>query len=182
LPDRISLSEWLDPVIREVSEKVGIPTEDASTRIVGEGIGSASEYVLDVFTRGWLNKLIQCVIGLVCTGVSFSPDVDISTRFRKELLTIGMHELLRVVDPKPSDIRELKASIEEFKSAVEKGDIAEAILSGVRPMAEWESVSRMVGIPTTTPVPTPRPKTRTVVGVPTPAPAPKTKGRYTITG
>ena len=161
MPDRISLSEWLDPVIREFSEKVGIPTEDASTRIVGEGIGSASEYVLDVFTRGWLNKLIQAVIGLVCTGVSFSPDVDISTRFRKELLTIGMHELLRVVDPKPSDIRELKASIEEFKSAVEKGDVVEAIMSGLRPMEEWEAVSRMVGISTTPPA-TPPPRTTSV--------------------
>jgi len=170
LPDRISLSEWLDPVIREVSEKVGIPTEDASTRIVGEGIGSASEYVLDVFTRGWLNKLIQAVIGLVCTGVSFSPDVDISTRFRKELLTIGMHELLRVVDPKPSDIRELKASIEEFKSAVEKGDVVEAILSGVRPMEEWEAVSRMVGISTTPPATPPPRTTRT----PTPVPRART--------
>ena len=179
--ERISLSEWLDPVIREASEKVGIPTEDASSRIVGEGIGSASEYVLDVFTRGWLNKLIQAVIGLVCTGVSFAPDVDISTRFRKELLTIGMHELLRVVDPKPSDIRELKASIEEFKSAIERGDVVRAILSGVRPMTEWEAVTRMVGTPT----PTPTPRAGPVVRAPTPrtpTPTPRTKGRYTITG
>ena len=92
-----------------------------------------------------------------------------------------MHELLRVVDPKPSDIRELKASIEEFKSAIERGDVVKAILSGVRPMTEWEAVTRMVGTPT----PRPTPRAGPVVRAPTPrtpTPTPKTKGRYTITG
>ena len=183
-PGEITLTKVLDPVLEVMAKEMGVNTEPVSTIVGGEALGSLVEVVCDSILRGWLNKAVQGGVGLASLlAAIFYPNIP--GRLRLELLELGTHSGTRIIDPKPSDIRELLASINEAVSAIQKGDVAGLLKSGLRAPEEWEAVSRMVRR-APTPTPTPRPRAGTVVRAPatrTPTPTPtKTKGRYTITG
>ena len=178
-----SITRILDPILEPLAREMGVSTEDVSTILGGEVLGVLVEVISDSFLRGWLNKAVQGGVGLVSLLVSaFAPDVP--SRVRLELLETGTHTLSRIVDPKPSDIREFKASLDEAISAIQRGDVVGLLKSGLRAPEEWETVSRIVRPPT--PRPTPTPRAGPVVRAPTPrtpTPTPtRTKGRYTVTG
>jgi len=142
----ISLTKWLDPALEYFAKQAGIPVDQYSAQVGGEGIGAGLEVVADFFTKGWLNKAIQGVSGLVATSYAvFGKDVPV--RLRRELLAVGMHELLRIVDPKPSDVIEVTQSIHAFADAIKRGDVPAALESIFRTPAELEKMLKAVGIP-----------------------------------
>ena len=171
----VSLTAWLDPVLDYFAQQAGIPTDQYSAQVGGEGIAVALETICDLFTKGWLNKGVQAISGLIaCAYAIWGRDVP--TRLRRELLALGTHELLRFVDPKPSDVIEFQQSIAQFLEGVKEGDIDKAMSAILRTPDEIYTLSRALGIPVGQQAPTPAPETyspEVYVPPPTPAPAPE---------
>lgn len=119
----LSLTSWLDPVFDHFARQSGIPTNEYTAVAGGEGIGVTEEAVLDLFATGLLGKIIQFATGLGCTlGGIYGK--DISPRLKRELITWGQHSLTRVIDPKPSDILELRADIDKLVAGLKLGDVS----------------------------------------------------------
>jgi hypothetical protein len=152
----VSITSWLDPVFRYFAEQSGIPLDQYSSQVGGEGIGVGLEIIADFFTKGWLNKAIQVAAGLIADGYAIWGK-DVSTRLRRELLALGTHELLRFVDPKPSDVIEFQRSLSVSIDAVKRGDWNAFLASVLRTPSE---IQAMVGAvpalapPTAPPTPT----------------------------
>jgi len=148
-PAEFSITAWLDPVLEYFAREAGISTADYSAQVGGEGIGVGLEVLADVFTKGWLNKLVQFIAGGIASGYAIWGE-GVPVRLRKELLALGTHELLRFVDPKPSDMEELQRSIFQFADAVSRGDWTAAMSTILR---SPEEMARMLGMASPTPPP-----------------------------
>jgi hypothetical protein len=159
----VSITSWLDPALKYFADQAGIPTEQYSSQVGGEGIGTALEMTADFFTKGWLNKGVQFLAGLIADSYAIWGK-DVPTRLRRELLALGTHELLRIVNPKPSDIIEFRQSLESFITAVQRGDWNAALASVLRTPSEIQAMAGVVAPP----------------APPTPPPAPASEGRYEV--
>jgi hypothetical protein len=146
----LSITAWLDPVLKYFADQAKIPVDQYSAQVGGEGIATALEAAADFFTKGWLNKAIQFATGLIASGYAIWGK-DVPTRLRRELLALGTHELFRVVDPKPSDIIEARESLTSFISALQRGDWNAALSSVLRTPAE---IKAMFGVAEAAPAPT----------------------------
>ena len=126
----LTLTSWLDPLFDYFARESGIPVSDYTAVAGGEGIGATEEAVLDLLATGLLGKIIQFGTGLGCTlGAIFGK--GISPRLKRELITWGQHSLTRVIDPKPSDILELRMDIDKLVAGLKLGDagrITDALL------------------------------------------------------
>jgi hypothetical protein len=163
----VSITSWLDPVFKYFAEQSGIPLDQYSSQVGGEGIGVGLEIIADFFTKGWLNKTIQAVAGLIADGYAIWGK-DVPPRLRRELLALGTHELLRFVDPKPSDVIEFQRSLATFMDSMQRGDWNAAFASILRTPSEIRTMLGAVALPAPTPTPPPPPP-----------PAP-TEGRYEV--
>jgi hypothetical protein len=163
----VSITGWLDPVFKYFAEQSGIPIEQYSAQVGGEGIGTALEVVADFFTKGWLNKSIQAVAGLIADGYAIWGK-DVPTRLRRELLALGTHELLRLVDPKPSDVIEFQRSLSVSIDAAKRGDWNAFLASVLRTPSEIQSMVGVVAPLALAPPP------------PLPPPAPTGGGKYEV--
>jgi len=171
----VSITGWLDPALKYFADQTRIPVDQYSSQVGGEGIGTALEMVADLFTKGWLNKGIQFLAGLIADGYAIWGK-DVPTRLRRELLALGTHELLRIANPKPSDIIEVRQSIESFISAVQRGDWNAALASVLRTPSE---IQAMVGAVTP---PAPVKPEGPAVKAGEEAPPRGARGRYRVTG
>ena len=165
----VSITSWLDPVFKYFAEQSGIPLDQYSSQVGGEGIGVGLEIIADFFTKGWLNKTIQVVAGLIADGYAIWGK-DVPARLRRELLALGTHELLRFVDPKPSDVIEFQRSLSVSIDAAKRGDWNAFLASVLRTPSEIQS---MVGVAAPL-APAPSPP------LPLPPPAPTGEGRYEV--
>jgi hypothetical protein len=96
----------------------------------GLGIGAGTSLLLDLFTKGLLNKGLNFAIGATATGLGIWGKLT-PTRLRKELIPWGLFNLLQVLDMKPSDALELRASVDTLVEGLKLGDtgkVAEALL------------------------------------------------------
>jgi len=143
-PGEVSLTAWLDPILDYFAKQAGIPTDQYSSQVGGEGIANALEVIADLFTVGWLNKTIQAVAGLIASCYAIWGK-EVPTRLRRELIALGTHELLRFVDPKPSDIKEFQQSLTQFLEGVKEGNIDKAMRAVLRSPEEFRELSRLVG-------------------------------------
>jgi hypothetical protein len=155
-----SLTGWLDPALDYFAKQAGIPTPDYSSQVGGEGIGVGLEILADTFTKGWFNKLVQFGAGAIAGGYAVWGR-DVPLRLRRELIAMGMHELLRIVKLTPEDIAELQQSVVQSAMAAKAGD-AVAFLASI-----LKSPSEMGLAAPRTPAPTPK-----APAAPAPAPAP----------
>ena len=144
----ISLTEWLDPAIEGLAREARLPTSDISTRLGGEGIGVTFEVLSDLTTKGWLNKTIQGLTGLIAGGYAIFGQ-NVPPRLREELITIGAHELLRLTELRPQDIAEMRSSLDTFLSAVKVGDWDTAARAVLKSPEEIMSAFGMGGVGTT---------------------------------
>jgi hypothetical protein len=131
------ITELFDPVFRGYASKVGVSESEASAILGGQAVASLLELTADTFTRGWLNKLLQAAVGGVMLWQATSP--RLSDRDKKELLVMGSHELTRVIDPTPSDIAELAASISQLVNNIKAGNLTAALSSGLRHPSEFQA-------------------------------------------
>ncbi|MBA7493305.1 hypothetical protein ES702_03863 [subsurface metagenome] len=149
----ISITQWMDPALKYFADQARIPVSDFSSQVGGEGIGNALEMTANFFTKGWLNKAIQGLAGLIANSYAIWGK-DVPTRLRKELLAVGTHELLRIADPSPKDVIEARQSLEDFIAATQRGDWNAALSSVLTTPAEIQAmfgVPRITLPPTTTP-------------------------------
>ena len=144
----VSLTKWMDPLLKWSADQTGIPVEQFSPMVGGEGIGVGLEVISDIFTKGWLNKLIQGAAGGLGLVYILFFGRKVPMRLKRELLAICMHESLRVVDPKPSDIAEFKASVEESVRAWVRKDWNAFLAAVLRTPTEIQS---MLGVAQLTP-------------------------------
>jgi hypothetical protein len=165
----VSITSWLDPVFKYFAEQTGIPLDQYSSQVGGEGIGVGLEIIADFFTKGWLNKTIQAMAGLIADSYAIWGK-DVPTRLRRELLALGTHELLRFVDPKPSDVIEFQRSLSVSIDAAKRGDWNAFLASVLRTPSEIQSMVGVVAPPALAPPPLP----------PAPPPAPTGEGRYEV--
>ncbi len=172
-----TLTKWLDPILDYFARESGISVEEYSSRVGGEGLGAAVEGITDYVARLWFSKLVQFIAGAVASGyATFGKDVH--PRLRKELLTFGLHELFRVVDPSPEDIAKMQEEFGKFLDAVTRGDWQEALKWMIRSPEELTAPFGG-GLATKTPTSPPVMETKTPS---VKASEPATKGRYVITG
>ena len=172
-----NITGWLDPVADYFAKQAGIPTGDLSAQTGGELIGNGLEALADFFTKGWLNKVIQFAAGATAAGYAiWAPGV--STRFRKEFLALGTHELLRLVDPKPSDYVEVSESFYKTVDGLSRGDWNAALASVLRTPLEYQA---MMGVHPSAPSPAPTPPPTPSTPIPTtPTQRSTLPGKYTV--
>jgi hypothetical protein len=130
-----NITGWLDPLLEHLAKQAGISTADYTAQVGGEGIGVGLELVADYFTKGWLNKLTQFTAGLIAGSYAIWGR-DISPRFRKELVALGTHELLRIAKLTPEDIKELQESLTGTIKAAQAGDVSGVLASVLKTPSE----------------------------------------------
>jgi len=169
----VSITKWLDPAFEYFARESGIPIDQYSAQVGGEGIGTGLEVVADFFTKGWLNKGIQFLAGLIANGYAIWGK-GVSTRLRRELLAVGTHELLRIVNPKPSEVIEVRRSLETFTRAAQRGDWNSALASVLRTPTE---IQTMLGVAPRVPVRAPAPRAAPSPSTPAPTSRPTSSPR-----
>jgi hypothetical protein len=142
MPEEFNITGWLDPLFKYFAEQSKLPVEDISANQGGEAIGVAMEVVSNIFTKGFLNKGIQFLAGLIADGYAIFGK-DVSPRLRKELLAMGTHELLRIATMTPDEVKEFQESLKSFMEAVQKGDWNSALASVLRTPSEVKSMLGM---------------------------------------
>jgi hypothetical protein len=142
MPEEFNITGWLDPLFKYFAEQSKLSVEDISANQGGEAIGVAMEVVSNIFTKGFLNKGIQFLAGLIADGYAIFGK-DVSPRLRKELLAMGTHELLRIATMTPDEIKEFQESLKSFMEAVQKGDWNSALASVLRTPSEVRSMLGM---------------------------------------
>lgn len=169
----VYMTQILEPVLRPVARQLGVSEEEFIPYIGGEIVGNGVELVTNVFAKGWLSKLAQFIAGVIAAGYAAYGRPD--ARLRRELAAFGTHELLRVIQLTPSEIKEVSESVANTVNALKRGDINAVMESVIRPPEEIQQmVDNILGIlglkktaqPTATTAAAP------VVVVPAPAPAP----------
>ncbi len=147
-----TLTKWLDPILDYFAKEAGMPVEEYSSRVGGEGLGAAVEGITDYVARSWFSKLVQFIAGAAAGGyATFGKDVN--PRLRKELLTFGLHELFRVVDPSPEEIVKMREEFQKFLDAVTRGDWQEALKWIIRSPEELKKPFEGLTAPTSASTP-----------------------------
>ena len=141
----ISLTSWLDTVLGFFADQAGVSREDYVAQTGGEWIASGIEFTADMFTKGIMNKLIQGLIGAILGSYAIWGKPN--PRLRKELIAMANHELTRILDPKPSDLIELRESIDKLVSAIQAKDLKLAMDALFRSPEELKNMLSALGIP-----------------------------------
>ena len=144
--EELSLTKWMDPGLKFFAEQAKIPVEQFSTTIGGEGIGTAIESLIDLFSKGVLNKALNVFTGMLSGGYAIFGK-DVPDRLKRELVQLGIHELLRFVDPKPSDLIELRRSIDDLLDAVRRNDMEGVRAALLRSPSELQAALQALGVP-----------------------------------
>lgn len=144
MPEELSLTKWLDPALDYFAKQSGIPIADYSAQVGGEGIGVAIEAIADIFTKGWMNLLVQGITGIASTGYAIWGK-DVPTRLRKELLAMGMHSLLRVADVQT--LTEISSSAQAAVAAAQRGDLNGFLATAFRTPTELKAKLEAMGVP-----------------------------------
>lgn len=180
----ISITSWLDPALKYFSDQSGIPVDQYSSQVGGEGIANVLEMSADFFTKGWLNRAIQGGAGLIATGYAVWGK-DVPDRLRRELLAIGTHELFRVVEAKPDEVLEVRQSLTDFIASAQAGDWNSALSSVLTTPAEIQAAMGGLvpaGVPPTAPVAGETPPSYLVKPEATAPVRTAAWGKYQITG
>jgi hypothetical protein len=177
-PGQFTLTSWLDPALEYFAKQAEIPTADYAAMAGGLGIGAGTSLLLDLFTKGLLNKGLNFAIGATVTSLGIWGKLT-PTRLRKELIPWGLFNLLQVLDMKPSDALELRESVDKLVEGLKLGDtgkVAEALL---RTPEELRQMLGALGAPVAPPLeegvpPTPPapPLARPTAGATVEAPSP----------
>jgi len=174
---QLSLTAWLDPALKYFAEQSGIPLEDYSSTVGGIGEGFALNALTDVFTKGWLNRIIKLFSGLI--GTSYAVfGVDVPVRLRKELLTLGMAMALDGLASDPLKLKEDAESLADFVKSLMSGDVSRALATGLRTPGE---ISARLGMAPPTPTPMPVATSPPEEFTSKPAPTTASKSKYTVT-
>jgi len=167
----VILTGWMDKLNERWSELTGIPADELSTHLGGEGLGVICEIIAGWTTKGWLNKLIQGGVGALATAYALLGR-DIPTRFRAELLQLGAHEMSRAVPMNPTELEQLRRSFGELIGLAKAGKMGPAMASGLYTPIEY---ARAFGTAPVARTPSPPSPPRPPAGTRTPSP-PKTGG------
>jgi len=159
----VSITSWLDPILNFFADKAGLPRDEHNAYVGGEIVANLVGKPTDFLAKGFLNKLIHFIAGLIAAGYGvFGKDVP--TRLRRELIAFGEHELWKIADLKPEDIREIQRSLSNFIRLASAGDWAAALSQVLTTPTE---LAMALGL-ATPPAPAPAPS---VVLPPPPPPA-----------
>lgn len=137
------ITEWADPAFKAISEQMRIPVEDVSTIFVGETYGALVELGLDMFTKKFMSKIVQGLLGLGLSVYSIFGEIK-EPRLRKELLEWGTHHITRIVDPTPHEIAEIQDSIDTLIAGIEKGDMKLVAQALFRTPEEWQKALKFM--------------------------------------
>jgi hypothetical protein len=161
-PGQFTLTSWLDPALEYFAKQAEIPTADYAAMAGGLGIGAGTSLLLDLFTKGLLNKGLNFAIGATATGLGIWGKLT-PTRLRKELIPWGLFNLLQVLDMKPSDALELRESVDKLVEGLKLGDTSKVAEALLRTPEELRQMLGALGAPVAPPL---------AEGAPPTAPAP----------
>jgi len=164
----VSLTSWLDPVLSYFADKAGLPRDEHNAYVGGEIVANLADIPTDLFSKGWLNKVIHFVAGLIA-GLYGVFGRDVPSRLRRELIAFAEHELWQIAHIKPEEIPQIKLSVNQFLTAAARGDWDTA-LSAI--LSTPEEISRTLGLGAPTPTPVATAEAVPIVPAPAPAPAP----------
>lgn len=176
----VSLTSWLDPVLSYFADKAGLPRDEHNAYVGGEIVANLADIPTDMFSKGWLNKAIHFVAGLIA-GLYGVFGRDVPTRLKRELIAFAEHELWQIAHIKPDEIPKIKLSVNQFLTAAAKGDWDTA-LSAILSTPEEVSMALGLGAPTQTPTLVATAETVPLVPAPAPAPAPAPQAAPQSTG
>lgn len=179
----LSLTRWVEPALEYFARESGIPVDDLAATQGGETIGTGLEVACDFFTKGWFNKAVQGLTGIIANSYAVWGK-GVSSRLRKELLALGTHELLRILDPAPSEIFTIRSSMDESVAAIQRGDITGFLNSILRSPFEMQAMMTTGAAPQAArPAQVTPPTTRYIAQPQTTPPAGTAPvGRYQVTG
>lgn len=168
----VSLTKWLDPILSYFADKAGLPRDEHNAYVGGEIVANLADITTDMFSKGWLNKVIHFVAGLIA-GLYGVFGKDVPARLRRELIAFAEHELMHIIRITPEEIQEIRQSINQFLTAVARGEWDTALSAILRAP---EELSASLGLGTPTPAPVATAEAVPVVPpplqpAPTPAPA-----------
>lgn len=170
----LSLTKWMDGAFEYFAKESGIPASELSTKWGAETFGVAIEGVSDLLLTPMSTKILSTAIGVPAWLIAiWGKSVVPSKRTRDELFVLGNHLISRIIDPKPSDILELRANIDKLVAGLKLGDVSrvtDAFLRSPEELKRMLGALRVPGIPTALPAAPPTPPPTAKPGIPTPAP------------
>ncbi|MHA1833673.1 MAG: hypothetical protein ACTSV7_06740 [Candidatus Baldrarchaeia archaeon] len=140
----VSLTSWLDPLLGYFAREAGLPVEDYVSQTGGEGIATSIETVTDFFLKGIANKAAQALTGLIVG--SYAIWGKPSDRLKKELIAIANHLIMRIIDPSPQQIIEIRKSIDEIIDAIKARDLGRLAEATLRAPTELKDALSALGI------------------------------------
>ena len=166
----VSITSWLDPILNFFADKAGLPRDEHNAYVGGEIDANLAGIPTNLLSKGWLNKFIHFLAGVLAAGYGvFGKDVP--PRLRRELIAFGEHELWRIAELRPEDIQEIKSSFDNFLNMAMSGNWSAALAQVLRTPAELFAALGLAPSATVTPPP----PAVAQPFIPTPAPAPATQ-------
>jgi len=130
------ITDWLDNALRYFADHQGRPVDEYSAQVGGEGIATALEFMADQFAQPLLSTLLQLGAS-VLSGAYATWAPGVSTRTRRELAAISIHEGLRVSKMlHPPFSFEVQSNLQSVLSASQRGDSAGVMMALLKSPAE----------------------------------------------
>jgi hypothetical protein len=121
MPER-SLTSLLDPVFEYFARESGLSTADLSSKWGAETLGVTIEGVSNMLLTPLTTKIVGLAVGFPAWITAIYGKNVASARLRDELYVLGNHMISRLIDPKPSDIVELRMDIDKLVAGLKLGD------------------------------------------------------------
>lgn len=166
MADKFYLSSIFEPILAPIARTAGVPESDFVPYEAGEITGNIAEFLANLFAKGWFNKAVQFIAGLIATGYGVWGTRDV--KLKKELLMFGTHELLRVIQIHPAETSAIQESIRQFSMAVKTGNPNAVLQAIVRSPDEIKNalmaIAQGLGLvkPSPQPAPAPAPSTKSI--------------------
>lgn len=161
----------MDGAFEYFARESGIPASELSTKWGAETFGVAIEGVSDLLITPLGTKILSTAIGVPAWLIAiWGKNVVASKRTRDELFVLGNHLISRIIDPKPSDILELRANIDKLVAGMKLGDVSRVTDAFLRSPEELKRMLGALQVPTAMPAAAPTPPPTAKPGVPIPAP------------
>ena len=172
MADKFYLSNIFEPILGPIARTAGIPESDFVPYEAGEITANITEFLANLFAKGWFNKAVQFIAGLIAVGYGVWGTKDV--KLKKELLMYGTHELLRVIQIHPAETSAIQESITQFSMALKTGNPNAVLQAIVRSPDEIKNALMAIaqGLGIIKPSPAPAPSTPSQASsLPAPVPA-----------
>jgi hypothetical protein len=147
MSESFSITAWLEPVLGWFADQGKLNKEDYVSQTGAEAFANGIEAFADMFLSALGSKVVQTLAG-IATGCYAIWGPGVGTRLKKELITLANHMEMRLIDPTPSQLVDLRKDIDNLIGGAKLGEPNMLANAFLRSTDEITKGIEALGIPT----------------------------------